>query len=446
MRYKSSELIKRALNLADISNTDFLTYTELEQYLNDAWTTVFNWLISKGDHQFVKEVILETSGSFNDWTEYQIPSDLYQISSIKNKYSGSLIERAAISEGINCGKYDIVNDRIRLYGAAAGPLLLTYWYKPEYISFPDKDIEVSNVNGGIMSTAGNSVLVIKDGIVTVTNTVTKETLGSFSEPTEGIWNSVWKLGNGHIVIETGDAAEHYITYLDYSGHIIEDVPFTDETVTYFLDENYDVCYQLLKDGKYSAPYKMGVPLLNETLEFDNPFVLGLDDLYIVAKTIDGKSYFTVYEAYEDQEWSDFPIPFIPSSGFRVDDFDGKPTFLLSDSQTNNIIMVCLNTDDKTVEYENVDVKALSKLAIVKYGILTTNGSYTTLKSYIPDTDMNFPNELYFSLLACDLAVRFAMKMNANTDGLSNLYQNMQTTFMNSLSQSSGYTRIKNVYR
>ena len=85
MKYTADQIIERALNLADIANTDFLTHREQLQYLNDAWQTVYQWLINKGDKQFVKEVYLEIAAASNDWTEYLIPADLYQIKSLKNR-------------------------------------------------------------------------------------------------------------------------------------------------------------------------------------------------------------------------------------------------------------------------------------------------------------------------------------------------------------------------
>ena len=86
------------------------------------------------------------------------------------------------------------------------------------------------------------------------------------------------------------------------------------------------------------------------------------------------------------------------------------------------------------------------LANLKYGNLVTNFSDFKVVSAAEDTEFNFPNEIYIQLLACDLAIRYCMKMNADFTGLNNLYQTMQTTFMNTLSQDANYSRIINVYR
>ena len=81
---------------------------------------------------------------------------------------------------------------------------------------------------------------------------------------------------------------------------------------------------------------------------------------------------------------------------------------------------------------------------LKYGIVYYDGN-VKIKSLLPDTEFNFPNELYVEVLAASLAIRYAMKQNASVEGLNNLYENMKGQFLNSLSQDAGYTRITNVY-
>ena len=196
MKYLASQIIERAERLADISNTDFLTYKEKGQYLQDAWTSVYQQLINKGDKQFVKEVELMNSGSpVGEWTEYELPDDLFQICSVKNKISGSIVPRYSESESINSGTYEVVNNKLRLYGALNAPLLLTYWIIPTYISFPDKDVGV-DVNGNILSSAGNSILTDTGSIVNIKN---GETLGSITIKQD----CEYQLGNGHVV-EVGE--------------------------------------------------------------------------------------------------------------------------------------------------------------------------------------------------------------------------------------------------
>ena len=253
-RYKASQIIERALNLADIANTDFLTHTENLRYLGDAWNQCYQALINKGDSQFVTEVELSSNGNYGSYTEYILPDDLFQIKSLKNKITGDLVPRYAESQSINSGTYDIVNNRLRLYGVCMGSLLLTYYRTPTYISFPDKEIDV-NINGEIVSTAGNSVL-LNDG--TIINLVTGDSLGTIGIEE----NKQYILGNGHIAV----ISEGNITYINYDGVVIVSITTTG-TISTFLDSNYNVIYQTMVDSKLSAPKLFDRQLLS-TVDYE----------------------------------------------------------------------------------------------------------------------------------------------------------------------------------
>lgn len=443
MKYTALDIVKRALNLADIANTDFLTHTEIVQYLNDAWTSVFQWLINKGDTQFVKEVELMNCQGFNGYVEYELPEDLYQIKSLKNKYTGSQVLRHADSESINSNTYEIVNDRLRLYGVAQNPLLLTYWFVPTFITFPDKDIEASEIYGEILSTASDSALIQNSDLSPATwmikNLKTNELISTISAPDD--YERVM-LGKGHIVY----VKDSHVIYIDYNGKELDDIDLslTESTISLFQDSDYNVNYQYMEDSEWSAPYILRTAQLNKT--FDNPFALEIYGYYLMGVTINGKFYIRIYDSSEDQYWDDIPVGNLDLYGlpFKVDNWNRKPAFITV-STTGKAYLFVINELEHTLELEDIDVKSFQTIGVIKYGLITTDGTYITVKSYYPDTIMNFPNEMYFSLLACDLALRFVMKANMDTTGLNNLYTNMQITFMNTLSQDGSYTRIRNAY-
>ena len=101
--------------------------------------------------------------------------------------------------------------------------------------------------------------------------------------------------------------------------------------------------------------------------------------------------------------------------------------------------------DDYFDIMELDVDVMISLNPLKYGLLNSDGTNAFITSWMPDTEMNFPNELYFSLIACDLALRFLMKQNADGSSVQALYQDMKQTFSNTLSQSSDFVRVKNVY-
>lgn len=779
--YKASEIIERSLRLADINNTDFLTYTEKTQYLQDSWKTVFQWLINKGDKQFVREIELANSFSFHDWTEYELPFDLYQICSLKNKYSGSIVNRHSESQGINSNTYEVVNNRLRLYGVADGPLLLTYWVNPLYLSFPDKDINIDSL-GTILSTAGNSVLT-SDGAIT--NLVTGETVGNIEIED----NHKYVLGNGHvfdyiinntldteawvvgsdivdanldsitppgseigsttigtdvykyndnyyyapnksttdeIVVKVGDSyykpsisgttttftnetirhngeqigdsvkviglngtytdwkfriqevpagteiefasdgdgymwcpktqsgkipqyaagfssismEERYgvdntdgtfdsvreqissgsgkyyagtnpsdmtesgiywransggsyyflkdclegcdsdnLVEVDYTPFDLENIvlykytitykksyyfatykaadgvrygitesltwnttrgylenfhslssgyytpeftyaeslegyePIETQTLKYYSDvypiislnqssiitgsvlvqptdletikgvyfntdkltvsytpyrlvENYcryinfngDVLFELgeltgslntYHDSKYNVFYQLnkgvpqfwGKPRFDANRTYNVNFLLATEN-YILEGTTDNTIKIYDSEAYYLNE---VELPFIAGGLYLpIEPFDGYDSFLINDHYDK--VYLGMIREDNTINFEPLDVKDPVVLGLLKYGFVTTSGTGARVQSCIPDTVLNFPNDLYVSLLACDLALRYAMKQNIDASGLNALYTSMQYQFIDSLEQDSGYNRIQNIYR
>lgn len=429
MRYTSNQIIQRALNLADIANTDFLTHEEQIQYINDAWQTVYQWLINKGDKQFVKEVYLENSAASNDWTEYSLPNDLYQIKSLKNRITGDLVLRQSESESINSGKYEIVNDKIRLYGNTNCPLLLTYWTAPTFITFPDKAIDVDIDTNAILSSCFDSVL-LEDG--NVINCRTGEAITTLSL----LDNATYKLGLHYYIEETNEA---YIVK-DLNGDQFNTIT-KDENTTYhfFNNKRGSILYQTFANAKYSAPKRVvdNVVVFSDS-DYDESgypeFLANIDNYWIY----NGTSQIGIIDEDAEQEFA-IPYDYIPSKLTIAADFNNQPCFYITDIK--NDVYIYTWDADYNVEFDKLKLRPEIIYANLRYGLLTPDG----LLSVMPDTELNFPNDLYFSLLACDLALRYCMKMNSNTDGLSNLYTNMQTTFMNTLSQNSGYTRIRNVY-
>lgn len=420
MNYFASQLIDRAKKLADIRNTDFLDHTELTQYINDSFTTVFNWLMNVGDAQFIKEVELVSAGGVGTYTEYDIPKDLYVIKSIKNKYSGHLIPRHAESEGISSGSYDIVNDKIRLYGVSNQSITVTYWIRPPFISFPDKTVEVEQNTEGIISAAGNSVL-FDDG--SIWNLKTNESLGAITIEE----NHTYVLGNGHVLDYT---ATNYC-YRNYKGVVIYEG--TGAIASTFYTSDYYVGFQLTSDGELTPPI-----VYNKAISTVNDKVLLKSANYLVA--YNGAGIDVYY--YDDIAYSiKTNLNYSGASIIPIDDFNNRPAFILK--AENKYYMTVLL--DSTYRIYELDVNPMIDEALLKYGVLTSDGTNASIISWIPDTEMNFPNEMYFSLIAADLALRFLMKQNADGSSVTALYTDMKATFMQSLSQASDFCRVKNVY-
>lgn len=408
MNYKASDLIKRAMRLADIENTDFLTHEELTQYLNDAWQTVFQWLINQGDKQFVVEASVSAVSGGNEYTEYELPFDFYQLRSLTDRY-GNTVNRKTDSGDSG---YEIVNDALRVYGSVAGDLIATYYLKPLFLTFPDKEVEVESIN--ILDCAGNAVL---DSSGNIKNLITQETLGAIEIDDD----YSYKLGNGHVVKYSDSSLE----YLNYNGNSLYSTEY-EGTLNLLKDESNNILWQTFSNNEYSD-VKFA---LRTVLETSSRVIAVIDKAGV---------FFDGSLNYKDLviELEGIPREIIPA-----EDWDCKRSFFIvfSNSTVKRYVI-----HDDSIEEIDIDLPTGFFLAQLKYGSLISDGTNYTVYSGIPDTIMNFPSDIYFSLISADLGLRFAMKMNANTDGLNNLYTNMQYVFHDVLGQDADYPRIKNAY-
>lgn len=400
MKYLASEIAYRAKQLADLTNTDFISNEEDIYYINDAWKEFYQLLINKGDKQFVKEVELAGS-TINGQVEYAIPDDCYQILSIKNNYG--IITRKADSESNTSNTYEVVNDKIRLYGTQ-GHIVMTYYTVPEFITLPDKAIETDLT----YNTVNNFTDYIQNSFINSENNVYNARTSELVAVTDnnltlkggklGVYNNVLYDFDGNVVIQS----------IPGNGRIIDSngIKWT---------RNNSTTWQSIADTAT-------IPLFTEGVMFRDGSVVGVlnDKLYL----------------YQNEEQTDLNLSKLKDGSMYVSSF-GDHEF----AYVGGYVFEYYNGTLRNYEEVTVPGRYLFPLM---YGIVYYDGN-VKIKSLLPDTEFNFPNELYVEVLAASLAIRYAMKQNASVEGLNNLYENMKGQFLNSLSQDSGYTRINNVY-
>ena len=387
MKTKASEIVKRALNLADLANTDFISNDEQIEYLNDSWKEFYQLLINKGDKQFVKEVELYPTNGFGV-AEYPMPSDLYQIQSIRTR-SGDIITRRADSESETSNTYEIFNDTIRLYGVA-GNIIMTYYTVPEFITVPDKTI-LSDVPYSEVASATSNIsnsFVNANGVVY--NIITSEKVADL----EGDGALV---GNRLIVKDS--------KLYDFDNNDLN-VDYTDTDSESYLIDSHNCKYLKVAD--------------TDTFKFINSIVDS--------------------DAYRGIIFSDENILALKDDHFYI---NGNELPLTPKDASAQYLKSFGDHEGNVQGYEEIKSKGI-QLFTSKYGPVIYDGD-VKVESGLPDTEFNFPNELYIQVLSASLAVKYAMKQNADVNGLNNLYDNYKSNFLNSLSQDVGFTRITNVY-
>ena len=378
------QLIERAKNIADIANTDFLTYTELEEYLNDAWKQLYQQIINHNLDVFTNKATLVGANG-----RYKLPFDFYQMKTIHNPYTGSVVLRRSDTEGIFSGHYHIDNGFIEITNGT-GPIEIVYWRKPFYLSFPNISKAIDEVDN-ILSTCNDSILYVYEDKLEIYNTSTGDKLPL---PIEYDYEKEYILCKGLIYSEG--------VFYKYDGTIYYSVD-TPHSVIRSNNGLLYTCYVKADDPNTLEVYKLD----KKVNELPIGSYLCVDNIFIEA----------------------------PEGAFPFGIFDGRPSYLYDES------LILVNDDGSKIT-EPLDLPIMKVDCYTKYGVVSDG----TLYSGIPDTLLDLPSNIYFDLIAYNLAIRFLCKQNADSSGVESLYKTALGQFLNSIDYNSGYQRMANVRR
>lgn len=129
MKYNISDIVKAAKQIADIENSDFISWNENIRLVNEAWTAVHQKLINKGDFIFVKEILISK--------EQPLPEDFYQVLSVLDHYN-TPVPRYSIGMNDSQIWYKLINNKLILNGLQSAKL--TYFTKPQFLTYPAETI------------------------------------------------------------------------------------------------------------------------------------------------------------------------------------------------------------------------------------------------------------------------------------------------------------------
>lgn len=403
----ASKLVRRAKQIADISNSDFLNYEELTEYLNASWKNVYQTVIQYNLNVFTVEANLVGSGGV-----YKLPFDCYQIKSIKNPYTGVEIPRKADSASMYGSHYEIVNDNLIL-GNTCGPVTITYWRKPYFLTFPNATVETTYNKAEdkeILDVCKDAIL-IKDAEnkYYIKSLLTDSKLDlSFIEPDE--YEKIY-LGNNFIVGVNSQPSTEELSYevKDFYGNLVF---YGDIKADYFIKSDNGLIY-------------IGI------LDVDGVNIVELDGTTAI-KHMDIKPDNIICI---DNEF--YPVE---KDAMPIGIFDCRPAYTTPDKKLH-LINEPFPRDKDIVEF--VNIPTMGKLICTNYGFLDFSGK---LYSNVPDTQMSFPNNLFLDCISYDLAIRFLCKMNADSSGVENLNRNAWNQLTASIDQNADFMVIKKVRR
>lgn len=156
IRYTTKDIVNRAAQLADLENSDFISWNENVNLLNECWQKIYQHLIDNGDKTFIKE--FETVAS----NKIFLPKDFYELFSVELVPSCRQITRKAKSESDYSLTYDIENNVLTLYGTCPEKVRVKYFPLPQTLTLKANTKDINSDFNSIYSNLGTKTVEILD--------------------------------------------------------------------------------------------------------------------------------------------------------------------------------------------------------------------------------------------------------------------------------------------
>ena len=467
IRYNASDVIKKAKQLADLENSDFISWNESITLLNDAYQNIYQKSINKGNNDFVR--VIQTSEKC-----INLPRDFYQLKALTLKQDrfNTPIMRRPQNGSFDDLSYDIYNNTLLVNGYSSGTIILEYYPTPLTLTLPNKD-EVIDLPIG-----SDETLVGAYKNVYFVRRTDKE------DSTKPLYNKTYIVAINRDTGEEAKVAEQSIYSEEYA--VSENILFSIGDYVLFTGIHHD--------SAGSGTYKdfdciIGLNIVDFSVnvqdrkdKYDNYLALGFNfyddtecDLFISSNRVYSA---TIYGNYYDISNNGVVVPAKAlitilskdmKHAFSLDSENlnlyldgkqvssiGKVMHVMGDSvylQSNNknyCTMLNISTNEKT------SLIAPSKKPIwgtVGFDKQTGYGYYYLLgdnkiviHSFLEDTELNFPNNMFFNYLAYSLALSFKVKQGSDISTFMPLLETAENTFYDSLTKDDwSFTRITNVY-
>ena len=128
----TNELVDYAMKLADLQSSAFVTYTEKNRNLNEAYKKIYQRLINFSDKSFLKKIneLKPIESNIKNASCFRLPRDFFQLHAITTGESRTPLTRISKGDMETSGNYDIVNDTIVIYNAHNNSANVEYYPQP----------------------------------------------------------------------------------------------------------------------------------------------------------------------------------------------------------------------------------------------------------------------------------------------------------------------------
>ena len=405
IRYNTTDIIKRAEQLADLENSDFISDYEKVALLNESWQILYQKIINANDKSWVKKVRV--------YNGMVLPRDIYQISALYIEKSLEQIHKRNASQRYG---YEIADNHLYLSENYHGQnISMEYFPMPKSMRLKEKTIEapfpkgVITANRNIYATVEDDQLILRD-----IESDYEYNLGETSFDDLAIFS------NGLLIQN-----ESSFSIFSYANETIGSVP---NTLVPAIYNNTIYFYNKSTGQVIDIDYNIYLPSLDMTFD-SNTYIIYFDNerIYQIAQ-----DYYRVGDN-------------------KVEIAERKLKFLQS-TETHNLYAVSalgklwnLYKDHVfIIETENMVVSLDNEKYVITKKLF---GSQMFLEGYGENVDLDYPNNLYFVILSYMLAIQFKIKQSADTTELQRMYEVAEQQFMDSITvDANDFYQIKNVYK
>lgn len=429
--YTSSDIINRALQLADLENSDFISFSEQIALLNEAYTSLYQKLINKGDNSFVR--LIKTSKS-----TIELPPDFWQLKSVTLDNNGILTQvlRRPANQTINFLSYDLLNNVLQINGNQMGSVIeVEYYPVPPTLTFPNKprilpDSNILDMHGNYYLTAETDKFVLHD--ITDSSVNEEITLNPANYPRVHMEDDYITFISNE-AMGTGAAAAYFNLN---TGDTVVSTDFTKLPAFYRGKTFY------YNSGKLYF-------IDTDTVAFNNvPMVPTGIAILTVCKAIvysDDLKYYAALTNTGSIVKNGNTIS-LKKPISKVHSHGGDK--IICTTNSDYVATVALDYDG--LEETIMDRAIKSVVGIddnTGYGYLARQlGNKYSIISYFEDTELNFPNNMYFTVLGYLLAIAFKNKQGSDASQLVTLLDAAENTFFDTLTKDDwGTVRITNSY-
>lgn len=423
---KTSDLFKRAKQLADLEGSDFISWNEAVNCINESHVNLYEKLISMGDNSFVKSFRTKEQ-------EEELPSDFWQLKGVFLWNNGNLqtINRRADNNGVHHLSYELRNGKLYLFGNP-NDVLVEYFPKPKKLYFKPRDIAISLDTTKEYLDCHKHTFLYKDIDESENETLSIIDLDGVKTAKDFMQIAHTDIVRAYITenfvfVITENDMKVYDIMSGYSATTTDYVPLITESGKEFLVETDtgNIKYFHIGNGSISASEIKTV----EDIAGGNFYVAddNLEDFFCITDTdIEHNGVETNAGALRKIVYSDKSCYALGGTGFALIGAD-------------NEISLIENSTGLNVGFIGIDERT-------GYGYCTKKFNSYYVCPYCEDTDLNFPNSMYYQIISYILAIMFKSKQGADVSLLNAQLEMASNTFEETLgSDAYQFPRMGNVY-